>query len=796
MVIRREARNMSDSRRKDLASVLGIVILAVLFMGESLLPDRMLAPLDLVMTFPPWSATDNAVETPYNWLSGDKVLYIQPIKTLVGQAWRNGIPLWEPHMLSGYPVIGNAQAGIFYPGTLPYVLLPGADASDLVALFHLIVAGLGMFVYLRTLRLRHLAAMLGAIVFMFNTGFIVWLMWDSVAGAMVWLPWALWAFEVALRPGRLWVIGLGAVAVALTYLGGHLQWSLYAMLILGFYSVYRLICPERASRRRVLGVAAVIGVLGTSLTAVQLWPTLEYIAAGHRGPFSASAFSTLLHWSGFLTLWAPQFFGSSHFPFDWWGPVNYNETIVYVGIVPLVLAFTAMIGRRSSIVVFWGIVAILGVLWASGSEAYRLLFGLPGFSSLGPYRMRYLIEVSLSALSAFGLDWLLGLHPTARKSAVRAIVISALIIASVYSIARLPVLPSDATRLDAVRTQELRFALWLSVSTAVLLIGVLWPRWGRYALAGVCVLALADLWPIGAAYQRPMSTQYYYPLTPDIVQMTQDNDLFRVMTTRKIGAWPFVPNLPSMYGLQDVGGYDSQYMQRYLNYIKEIDASAPAARGTMLLSPSHFDSPLIDLLNVKYAVTLDKIKLPGWGLISKEGMRVYMRTEVLPRAWIASQAEVIEDSRAIFSRLESAEFNPRQTVILEQPPDEPLGEASLTPAGTVSIESYANSRIALNAEMQRAGWLVLSEMFYPGWHATVDDVPANIYRANYLFRAIPLPPGSHQVELYFMPDSFVLGAAISLGTLLLLLAFGVLSWRIERHQPHEVKQEIQNENTH
>jgi hypothetical protein len=790
---RSEVRKMSDSRRKDLACVVGIVILAALFMGESLLPDKMLAPLDLVMTFPPWSATDNAVQTPYNWLSGDKVLYIQPIKTLVGQAWRNGIPLWEPHMLSGYPVIGNAQAGIFYPGTLPYVFLPGADASDLVALFHLVMAGLGMFVYLRALRLRHLAAMLGAIVFMFSSGFIVWLMWDSVAGAMVWLPWALWAFEVALRPGRLWVSGLGAVAVALTYLGGHLQWSLYAMLILGLYSVYRLICPEQASRRRVLGVAAVIGVLGTSLAAVQLLPTLEYIAAGHRGPFSASAFSTLQHWSGFLTLWVPQFFGSSHFPFDWWGPVNYNETIIYVGIVPLILAFTAMIGRRGSIVVLWGIVAILGVLWSSGSEAYRLLFGLPGFSSLGPYRMRYLIEVSLSALSAFGLDWLLGLHLTARKSAVRAIVISALIIASVYSIARLPVLPSDATRLDALRTQELRFALWLSVSTAVLLIGVLWPRWGRYVLAGICVLALADLWPIGAAYQRPMPTQYYYPFTPDIVQIAQDNDLFRVMTTRKIGSWPFPPNFASMFGLQDVGGYDSQYMQQYVNYIKEVDASKPAVRGTVLLSPSHFDSPLIDLLNVKYAVTLDKINLPNWVLISKVGMRVYMRTQLLPRAWIASQAEVINDDQAIFSRLESPQFDPRQTVVLEQPPNEPLGQVLPEPAGITEFNTYANTHMQLKTQMQRSGWLVLSEIFYPGWHATVDGVPANIYRANYLFRAIPLSPGSHQVELYFMPDSFVVGALISLATAISLLGGSIGLWRWEKRRIHlNTNQEIRS----
>ena len=132
-------RGMLAARRKDLACVAAIAVLAMLFMGESLLPARMLAPLDILMGLRPWSVSGD-VPAVYNGLPSDKVLYIQPIKVLVGRSWRSGLPLWEPRLLSGYPIIGNAQAGIFYPGTLPYVFLSGATASDLVALFHLIVA--------------------------------------------------------------------------------------------------------------------------------------------------------------------------------------------------------------------------------------------------------------------------------------------------------------------------------------------------------------------------------------------------------------------------------------------------------------------------------------------------------------------------------------------------------------------------------------------------------------------------------------------------------------------------------
>jgi uncharacterized membrane protein YfhO len=120
---------------------------------------------------------------------------------------------------------------------------------------------------------------------------------------------------------------------------------------------------------------------------------------------------------------------------------------------------------------------------------------------------------------------------------------------------------------------------------------------------------------------------------------------------------------------------------------------------------------------------------------------------------------------------------------LEQNPIEPPGETGSTPAGTVNIEAYANTRIALNAEMQRAGWLVLSEVFYPGWRVTVDGAPANLYRADYILRSVPLTAGSHRIEMWFMPDSFAKGAIISLlaGLGLILAAIGL--WRAEKRRP-------------
>ncbi len=766
----------TTARRKSIACALAIVVLAVLFMGESLLPDKMLAPLDLVMAIPPWATIH--FSNVYNSLSSDKVLYIHPIKVLVAKAWHSGIPLWEPHILSGYPIIGNAQAGIFYPGILPYILLPGADASDLVALFHLVMAGLGMFGFLRALHCRHLAALLGAVVFMLNTVVIVWLMWDSVVGVMVWLPWTLWAFERAAVPGRLWMVAPGAIAVALIYLAGHLQWSMYAMLALAFYSVFRFIRPNATSRRRVLMIAGVLALLGTAIAAVQLLPTMEYISQGHRGPISFNTMSQIVSWHGFEVLWVPKYYGEGFAGPAWWGPINYNESMIYVGIAPLLLALLAIILRHDAVVMFFAGMGLFGALSSAGSDIYRVLYWIPGFDSLLPQRMRYLVVVSLSVLCALGLDWLLRQSSLSNKKTLLSIIGSVFVIGFGYVILRAGHLPDDPQRLNFVYKQELIFVVLLFASASLLALGKVLKHWGRSAVVGVFALTLIDLWRVGADYQRPMSTAYYYPSTPAIEMMLDDKSFFRVLSVRR--DWQLMPNLSAMVGLSDVGGYDSVYPNRYLTYIRQIDKTGPPHPYTNNLAPSEFGSPLVDLLNVKYALTSKKVDLPGWTLISKAGMRVYARSRPMPRAWIASQAHVVSGKATMLERLSTPNFNPYKVVLLERPPIEPLGIQARELPGDVHIAEYKNNHIVLKASLQRPGWLVLSEMFHPGWRATVNGAPATVYRANYLLRAVPLPAGSHRIELTFLPDSFVTGAVISTTAALILIVIFVVSWRAER----------------
>ena len=128
------------------------------------------------------------------------------------------------------------------------------------------------------------------------------------------------------------------------------------------------------------------------------------------------------------------------------------------------------------------------------------------------------------------------------------------------------------------------------------------------------------------------------------------------------------------------------------------------------------------------------------------------------------------DRTAALHAVHSGAFDPWAEVILEGATPEVA-----TPAiGEVRILSETNDEVVLRADTQTGGVLVLTDLHWPDWHATVDGAPVEILRANYLFRAVRLAPGSHEVRFRYGAWRFHIGSVISLAT---LCAFGVLWWR-------------------
>lgn len=178
---------------------------------------------------------------------------------------------------------------------------------------------------------------------------------------------------------------------------------------------------------------------------------------------------------------------------------------------------------------------------------------------------------------------------------------------------------------------------------------------------------------------------------------------------------------------------------------------------------SHEDSILMDLLNVKYE-------------ISYAAREYTLRKTCLPRTFIVRDCKILKKEE-VLDYLIRPDFDPTQVVLLEEGVDlcslsEHPSRESRKP-GLAKIVSYRPDHIVVSTNSSTPGYLFLSEMFYPGWKAFVDDQPKRILRGNYLFRVVQLPEGQHVVRFVFDPLSIKVGIGITILTLFVIMGMMV-----------------------
>lgn len=144
-------------------------------------------------------------------------------------------------------------------------------------------------------------------------------------------------------------------------------------------------------------------------------------------------------------------------------------------------------------------------------------------------------------------------------------------------------------------------------------------------------------------------------------------------------------------------------------------------------------------------------------LVHSGDVKIYENLEVLPRAFVVHQAEVVPDDDQALARLGDPTFDPTRAVVLAD--GEPLTGGG---TATARIVSYAPEEVIVEATTDIPGYLLLTDTLYPGWEATVDGQPAGILRADLMFRAVRLEPGAHRLEFRYRPVSVRRGMWISL----------------------------------
>lgn len=669
-------------------------------------------------------------------------------------------PLWNPHLFSGIPFVGNPQPALFYPPMWLTLLMPISKAFGLIILLHLWLAGVGMYGWMRSEGASKIGALFSAVVFAFS-GYLVVRVWAGHLGVVTtgsWLPVLLWIFRRVDRHEE-WTLAIaGGLPVGLSVLAGHTASFLYLALALGGYSAF---CAWRAWRRRRSAQAVLIRLLlvcamlvvGFTVAAVQLLPTAELLRNSARQAGADYGFAARFSWPpGYLlTLLVPNFFGEPTHT-GYWGDGVYEELIFYVGILPLLLAI-ASFRLKHRLKGFLLLVAFVALMLAFGSYGvvHRLFYRfVPLFRVMrAPARAGYLFTLAVAALAGLTLT---DLQRSGRHERVRllepfrwgsalSVAGAALVLAAAGFAAFALGRESNpaAGRLWHQANQIVVFLIFFLLSMGLLI------SWKDAEAAGgrLCAIALVlivlDLWTFGGPMlaSRHIEPSAYWDV---VAQAVPDSQAARVLPW---GLSEFEQNDAMAFGLRSVFGYDPLVVQRYEEFI----SSRPDPRARTY-----------DLLNAGYLVTTapwepsDDVGEPQL-VLEQAGVYVYERLSAMPPGWIVSHTEVM-DGATVLQHIHAPAFDPGETALVEEP-------VSCTgTGGTVEILDYGANQIRARTE-GGGGLLVLSEIHYPGWKATVDGDRAEVVRANYVLRAVCVPAGTREVGFTYHPPLLRPGLALT-----------------------------------
>jgi hypothetical protein len=223
--------------------------------------------------------------------------------------------------------------------------------------------------------------------------------------------------------------------------------------------------------------------------------------------------------------------------------------------------------------------------------------------------------------------------------------------------------------------------------------------------------------------------------------------------------------------IQQADGFESSISKRYnqiVNICNNMDIN-------MSLSLVRFYTwhNILNLLNVKYIIVPSNIQLKNTSnlikVFSGKYIDIYQNLSHLPRAFIVHEFEVLKPED-ILTKLKEWSFNPRRCVLLEEYPATMQVSLPMHPhVEYVNIRKYSLNHVIMDVKLDTCGFVVLTDAWYPGWKVYIDGKLAKIYIADYIFRAVQVEKGTHNIMFIYSPDTLIYGLIITLSTIIILL---------------------------
>lgn len=737
-----------------------------------------------------------------------------PRRVFARQALLEGrLPLWDPGSFCGQPFLANFQSGVFYPLNLLLLPFSPEHALGLYVWMHLLLAGFGMYLFLQSLSLSRRAALIGALLFAVNGALAARTGQSTMLATPAWIPMILYLTGRCLKGGG---VAMLAVAWACMILSGFPPILVWGFALAIAWAVWSYL-PERRSTgwRPLLRVAAGF-LLGFGLGAAQLIPTIEFIFHSDRIRF---AYETLLssawHPAVLIRFVLPGFFGSPLTGEDWThllsrGNGHYYQSFIstagYSGIGALLLAAGGLASWKGERAVrFFSIAGVAGLLVLLGSPLLRLVSILPGLGGARVDRVVHIPIIALVVLAAIGVDKVMK-GCAVRRWLVPSAIVFAGLLGTLFlcrsSIAIALAGPRVLPYLDAesIAPEVLRAFVFLAASVIlIVLLGRL--RGGRLMISLPLALIILVADPGVVSRQCHVTVEKEaLPVETGGIRFLADRASEGRIVRYNSNVIP--PNLPGLFDLRDVAGYNALTIKHYRRYFSAMaPPSVKERRINPLKAVSSVHSPLLDRLAARWVISGSRTEAPDLPLVYDGEMRIFENENAYPRAFLTYRLVTVKGPGAALQLLSHPNTPPLTTCLeweevvltrdergavtvgewvrlhdglpLSFDPGDPLDDRAV-----IVLDEPERVRIDCASKGERM--LVLADTWYPGWIAEVDGEPQEIHRVNRTFRGVLVPGGVHRVEFRYEPASFRIGAILSLVSVLLVSAAGFISRRRRR----------------
>lgn len=715
----------------------------------------------------------------------DYVYYYPTFHYAFTEARAGRLPFWNPYQHCGTPFFATAQHLLLYPLNLAFWLLPTGAAMKLTNQFHIALALAFTFLLGRVVGLSRVGAVSAAVVYGFCPGLALLIYLPHHLYGAVWIPLHLALTHLAMTDRRTWIWGLLlSFALAAQYLGGYPMFCLFSLYAVAGYAIWSACAewlggtPPGRIARRVTAVGGAL-VLAGAWSAPQLLPAIELAA---QSPRHAAALTVRMadprprgRDVGGLVL-------ATLVPMR---DASFFRPHPHVGPLAALLALAALLHRRQRRTTgFFVLLALCAGLLALGrsTPVYAFYFELPtGNLFRVPDRFFILVSLGLAVLAGVGADYLWRRKSPSRSA--RWAALSAGIVLAALALAAPPSWQAEAARgtkdaAELLRDVRLRLlAPYLIAASMWLSLYLTLSGWARRLLVVTVPVALyATLFQTFINYSPlPDTHPNLHTMPPAVASFLHEHQGFARTYIPPPGPFGTAARIPSKAGMLEhlytVGDRENVFLSRLWDYTALFQARRRLGigQGEFHVSSASRNLRLLDLMGVRTIVE----RPPGlflkpnatrtFPVIYRDpSTRIYENPPAKERAYLVYEAEVAASPESALQRLADPRFSIDDRVVLEAPATpraapSPVGARK----GSSRIVRYEAHEVAIETDTAEPAYLILTDQHYPGWQAEVDGQPTEIYRANYLFRAVPVPGGRHRVTFRYVPRSFYVGLLIA-----------------------------------